>query len=621
MLELRNVKCPGDIRTLSVNQLEQLARQIREKIIQDVSKTGGHIGPSLGTVELTLALHTAFDTPRDLVVWDVGHQTYAHKLITGRYDTFHTLRTLGGISGFPKRSEAPYDVYDTGHAGGSISFALGLAKSRDLKSQNHNIVAVIGDGALTSGIAYEGLTNVGKLGSPLIVVLNDNSMSISKNVGGIAEYLTLLRLAPTYRAAKVAIERTLDHMPNVGSSAISLLRRFKGSFKHFLLPESWFEALGFKYYGPIDGHDIYNLQKVFEEVKTLKKPVFIHVITKKGKGYLFAEKYPEKFHGPGPFNVETGQSLKTPKTFTYSQVFGKALSKFAENNPKIAVISAAMIDGTGLSDFARRFPDRLFDVGIAEGHAVTFAAGLAQGGMIPVVSIYSTFLQRAYDQIVEDVCLQGLKVIFAIDRAGLVGEDGETHHGQFDISYLRHIPGLTIMAPKDEVELVNMLWTALHTENACAIRYPRGEAIGISVDDAIDKPKLLEIGEPETISIGRHINILALGSMVYPAIETAQMLSSQGISAGVINARFVVPFAQSSLKNLIQKTPLLIIEENVESGGFGELITSIAGTECSKIYKVALPNKFIRHGTQTKLRAMNKLDAFSIASRVKKILA
>lgn len=621
MLELRNVESPEDIRNLSVSELESLAEEIRTKIIQTVSKTGGHLAASLGTVELTLALHSVFDTPRDKIVWDVGHQTYAHKLITGRYDRFNTLRTLGGISGFPKRAESLYDVYDTGHASGSISFALGHAKARDLESEEYSVVAVIGDGAMTSGIAYEGLNNAGELGIPLIVILNDNSMSISKNIGGIAQYLTLLRLAPAYRSAKAVVEKMLDHMPNVGASTISWLRRFKGSLKYFLLPEAWFEALGFRYYGPVDGHDIGRLKKVLTEARSLREPVFIHAVTQKGRGYSFAVEHPEKFHGPGPFNAQTGEIIKTPGPPTYSQVFGKALSKFAEDNPKIVAITAAMADGTGLKPFREKFPERFFDVGIAESHAVTFAAGLAQGGMVPVVCIYSTFLQRAYDQIIEDVCLQNLKVIFAVDRAGIAGQDGETHHGQFDLSYLRHIPGLTVMAPKDEKELVNMLWTALNIAGPSAIRYSRGCGTGVPTGDAMAKPEALKLGEPEVISSGKHINILALGSMVHPAIEASQRLAREGISAGVMNARFVVPFDPGTAVSLAQEAPVLVVEENVQDGGFGELVVNAAGHLGHGIHKMALPKTFIQHGSQSELRSIYGLDVSGIVARVNKILA
>lgn len=618
-MELRNVKSPEDIRNLSVNELESLAQQIRSTIIQTVSKTGGHLAASLGTVELTLALHTVFDTPRDKIVWDVGHQTYAHKLITGRYERFHTLRQLGGISGFPKRSESPYDVYDTGHASGSISYALGLAKARELSNEDYSVVVVIGDGALTSGIAYEGLNNAGELKTPLIVVLNDNSMSISENVGGISKYLTLLRLAPAYRSAKAVVEKMLDHIPT-GPSTISWLRRFKGSLKHFLFPEAWFEALGFRYYGPVDGHDIGGLKRVFKEAKSLREPVLIHAVTQKGRGYSFAMEHPEKFHGPGPFNAETGELKQEPAPPTYSQVLGESLVRFAERNPKIVAITAAMADGTGLKPFKEKFPERFYDVGIAESHAVTFAAGLAQGGMIPVVCIYSTFLQRAYDQIVEDVCLQNLKVIFAIDRAGIVGQDGETHHGQFDLSYLRHIPGLTVMAPKDERELINMLWTAINIDGPCAIRYPRGCGIGVPISDVLDQPDTLDVGKPEAISCGEDINILALGSMVYPAIEASRKLAEEGISAGVVNGRFVVPFEREAVAALLKKAPVLVVEENVEDGGFGEMVVNALGGGDNRIHKMALPKRFIQHGSQSRLRSAYGLDVPGIVAQVKKLL-
>ncbi len=618
-MDLRKVESPEDIRNLSIDELKSLAEQIRNKIIGTVSKTGGHLAASLGAVEITLALHSVFDTPKDKIVWDVGHQTYAHKLITGRYHKFHTLRQLGGISGFPKRAESSYDVYDTGHASGSISYALGLAKARDLTDEKYNVVAVIGDGALTSGIAYEGLNNAGELGTPLIVVLNDNSMSISKNIGGICKYLTWLRLAPGYRSTKAAVEKMLDHMPNVGPSTVSWIKRFKGSLKYFLFPEAWFEALGFRYYGPIDGHDIAGLKRVFSEAKALKEPVFIHAVTEKGKGYSFAAKHPEKFHGPGPFDPQTGEIIKTPGPPSYSQVFGKGICRFAEDDPKIVAITAAMTEGTKLGQFRDKFPERFFDVGIAESHAVTFAAGLAQGGMIPVVCIYSTFLQRAFDQIIEDVCLQNLKVIFAIDRAGIVGADGETHQGQFDISYLRPIPNMAIMAPKDERELINMLWTALVLPGPSAIRYPRGCGIGVSIDDVLKEPQVLAPGESEVISCGEDINIVALGSMVYPAIEASRYLAGKGISCGVTNARFVVPLDKDILAGLVQKAPVLVVEENVTDGGFGESVANIIGSP--DIHKLALPRKFIKHGSQGQLRSIQGLDAHGIVRRVEKILA
>ena len=619
LLELRNIRSPEDIRSLPVNELESLAKEIRSKIIQTVSENGGHLASSLGTVELTLALHTVFQTPRDQIVWDVGHQTYAHKLITGRYNSFHTLRKLGGISGFPKRAESPFDVYDTGHASGSISYAAGLARARDLSAGDWNVIAVMGDGALTSGIAYEGLNNAGDLGTRLIVVLNDNSMSISKNTGGIAHYLTLLRLAPAYRSAKAAVEKALDHMPNLGPRTIGWLRRFKGGLKYLLFPEAWFETLGFRYYGPVDGHDIGGLKRVFEEAKSLQEPVLIHVVTKKGKGYSFAETYPEKFHGPGPFNPETGEFTGSSKTPTYSQVFGKAVARFGEAKGQLVAITAAMTDGTGLREFKDKFPDRFFDVGIAESHAVTFAAGLAQGGMIPVVCIYSSFLQRAYDQIIEDVCLQKLKVIFAVDRAGIVGEDGETHHGQFDITYLRTAPGLTVMAPKDEKELVNMLWTALEIPGPCAIRYPRGRGVGVPIEQSLDKPEVLPKG-PEILSYGTDVNIIAIGSVVHPAMEASRVLREKGISCGVVNARFAAPLETDTYKNIVKTAPVLVVEENIPDGGFGESIANAVGSR-SRIHKLSLPLRFIEHGSQSELRSIYGLDTPGIVRKIEDILA
>jgi 1-deoxy-D-xylulose-5-phosphate synthase len=616
-LKLSDVKSPADLRGLPVRDLHSLAREIRDEIVETVSRNGGHLAASLGVVELTLALHTVFDTPRDKIVWDVGHQAYAHKLITGRYDKFHTLRRLGGISGYPKRQESEYDVYDTGHASGSISYALGLAKARDLHHEDYNVVAVIGDGALTSGVAYEGLNNAGELRTRLVVVVNDNSMSISESVGGISYYLTTLRLAPLYRSTKETVERALERMPNLGKRAAGLLRRLKGGLKYFLFPEAWFESLGFRYYGPIDGHDIHAMQNVFEEARKLNEPVLIHVVTQKGRGYAPAMKEPEKFHGPGPFDAKTGAIRVKDGPPAWNKVFGEAMCAFARKDPRIVAITAAMSDGTGLNDFRNAFPDRFFDVGIAESHAVTFAAGLAQGGLLPVVAIYSTFLQRSYDQIIEDVCLQGLKVVFAIDRAGLVGEDGETHQGEFDLSYLNPVPGMTVMAPKDERELVDMLHTALRIPGACAVRYPRGQAVGASYGEALENPELLEPGTAEVISRGRDANLVALGSMVAPALKAAEILQEQGISCGVINARFMKPLDASTFAKAAAGGPLFVLEENVEAGGFGQsVIDALSSMRGASIYKVALPVSFVQHGPQSKLREICGLDAKSIAARV-----
>lgn len=625
-LSLSDVKSPADLRGLPVQDLYSIASAIREEIIHTVSLNGGHLASSLGVVELTLALHTVFDTPRDKIVWDVGHQSYAHKLVTGRYDAFRTLRKFGGISGYPKRVESPYDVYDTGHASGSISYALGLAKARDMQREDYNVVAVVGDGALTSGLAYEGLNNAGDLKTRLIVIVNDNSMSISESVGGISFYLTTLRLAPLYRSTKETIERLLDRMPSLGKRAVSLLRRLKGGLKYFLFPEAWFESLGFRYYGPIDGHDIQAMRRVFEEAKRLDEPVLVHVVTQKGRGYAPAVKDPEKFHGPGPFDPATGEMCAKPGPPVWNKVFGDALCGFAAKDPRIVAITAAMSDGTGLGTFREQFPGRFFDVGIAESHAVTFASGLAQGGLLPVVAIYSTFLQRSYDQIIEDVCLQGLKVVFAIDRAGLVGEDGETHHGQFDLSYLNPVPGMTVMAPKDERELVNMLYTALAMPGPCAVRYPRGQATGTGYADAIDAPELLEVGKAEVLSRGRDANLVALGSMVAPAIEAAEILGQQGISCGVTNARFAKPLDTQTISGLAAEAPVFVLEENVEAGGFGEsvvaaLVPFSGGKEVFQtVTRIALPDRFLPHGSQGELREAYSLDAKSIAGKVRETL-
>jgi len=619
--KLSDVKSPKDLRSMSPRELTEVAVAVRERIVGTVSQTGGHLASSLGVVELTLALHTVFDTPRDKIVWDVGHQCYAHKIITGRCDRFSTLRKFGGMSGYPKRAESPYDVYDTGHASGSISYALGLAKARDLTREDYSVVAVIGDGALTSGVAFEGLNNAGDSRTNLIVVVNDNSMSISESVGGISYYLTTLRLAPVYRSTKQKVEDLLGRWPNLGKTTANLLRRLKGGIKFFLFPEAWFESLGFRYYGPIDGHDIAAMQRVFLEAKTLNEPVLVHVVTQKGRGYVPAEKEPEKFHGPGPFDRVTGEVFKKGGTPAWNKVFGEAMCRFAAKDPKLVAITAAMSDGTGLNGFRTAFPDRFFDVGIAESHAVTFAAGLAQGGMLPVVAIYSTFLQRSLDQIIEDVCLQGQKVVFAIDRAGLVGEDGETHQGEFDLSYLNLVPGMVVMAPKDERELVNMLHTALSLPGPCAIRYPRGAAVGVPYEDTLDAPESLPLGKAEVLNTGSDVNLIALGSMVAPAVEAAAALQAQGISCGVVNARFAKPLDVETFSRLVAGSPVFVLEENVVSGGFGQaVVDALSSKRGAEVHKIGLPEQFLQQGSQAKLREVYGLDAKSIAERVREAL-
>lgn len=615
-ISLSEVRSPEDIRHLSVAELNALAGEIRAKIISTVSRTGGHLGASLGTVELTLALHSVFDTPRDKIVWDVGHQTYAHKLITGRFERFDTLRQYGGLSGYPKSAESPYDVYDTGHASGAISYALGLARARDMTGDDFNVVAVVGDGVLTSGLAFEGLNNARELNTRIIVVINDNSMSISRSVGGMSRFLTLLRIGKTYRGAKDTLEKLLDSFPNLGPRAKRWVKRLKAGLKSYFFPESWFEVFGFRYYGPIDGHNIADLKRVLEEARRMSEPVIIHTVTEKGRGYLPAQVEPEKFHGPGPFDPETGEILSKGNP-TYSKVFGRALCEFAKKNSKIVAITAAMADGTGLSDFRKLFPERFFDVGIAEQHAVTFAAGLAKGGLLPVVAIYSTFLQRAYDQIIEDVCLQKLKVVFAIDRAGIVGEDGETHQGQFDLGYLRSVPGLVVMAPRDERELVNMLYTALTIPGSCAIRYPRGSGPGASIEEALSKPELVQIGKAEVLREGKDANIYALGSMVPAAEDAAERLGKMGISCGVVNARFVKPVDREMVERLLEVGPLLVVEENSPVGGLGEAVLDVVGAAGKHdIGRLTLPDAFIPHGSQAKMRELLGMTADEMVRRI-----
>lgn len=618
MVRLDDVNSPADLKGRSVRELEALAAEIRERIIQTVSRNGGHLGASLGTVELTLALHSVFDSPRDRIIWDVGHQAYAHKLVTGRRSEFHTLRKIGGLSGFPKRAESPHDAFDTGHASNSISVALGLALARDRTGQDYNVIAVIGDGALTGGLAFEGLNNAGRSGTRLIVVLNDNSMSISRNVGGISHYLTRLRTAKSYTRAKARVEEMLQDVPRVGPGFLAFLKRFRGGIKYVLSPGAWFEDLGFKYYGPLDGHDIAAMQEAFLRVRDMDRPVLIHVVTKKGKGYPIAESFPEKFHGPGPFDVSTGEFISSGGAPTWSEVFGETVVEMARRDPSVVAVTAAMTDGTGLREFARLFPDRFFDAGIAEGHAVSFAAGLALGGMKPVVAIYSTFLQRAYDQIVEDVCLQGLGVVFAVDRAGIVGEDGETHQGAFDLSYLRHIPGMTLMAPADENELRDMLWTALSLGKPAAIRYPRGKAYGVPRRE----PRILPLGRAEVIREGADLTIFSVGSMVYPSLEASDILSRMGISCGVVNARFVKPLDVEAVVSAARRGPIVTVEENVGEGGFGSAVLEAlagAGVACP-VKCLALPSRFIEHGPQDVLRERCGLGAHGIAVAVAEFL-
>ncbi len=594
---LKKINSPKDLKALTFEQLNQLANEIREFLIKVVSQTGGHLAPNLGVVELTIALHYALESPKDKIIWDVGHQSYVHKIITGRKDKFSTLRQYQGLCGFPKKSESEHDIFDSGHASNSISVALGLAIARDKKKTNETVVAVIGDGSLTGGMAYEALNQAGHLKTNLIVVLNDNAMSIAKNVGAMSSYLSRIRIDPTYNKLREEIEERIKKIPGVGEKIYALGEHVKESIKHLFVPGMIFEELGFKYIGPIDGHNIEVIATAISLAKQAKGPVLIHVLTQKGKGYPPAESYPDKFHGISPLAQENGELAKKEPLPTYTEVFGKTLIELAKKEEKIIGITAAMPGGTGIDIFAREFPDRFFDVGIAEQHAVTFAAGLALGGFIPVVAIYSTFLERAYDQIIQDIALQGLHIIFAIDRAGLVGEDGPTHHGAFDLSYLRHIPGLVIMAPKDENELRHMIYTATKLSGPVAIRYPRGAGLGVPLEKSFS---LLEIGKWEKLREGKEVCLLAVGRMVELALKTGAILEQKKISTTIINSRFVKPLDEDTIcKEALRHQLLVGMEENSLIGGFCSGVLDILNSRNIKtpFLPIGLPDSFVTHGS------------------------
>lgn len=613
---LAEINCPADIRELSLNELDILAEEIRCLMLEVVSKNGGHLAPGLGVVELTLALHSEFNTPADKLVWDVGHQTYAHKIITGRRDLFPTLRQFKGLSGFPKRMESEYDCFDTGHSSTSISAALGMAKARDLNREKHRVVAIIGDGALTGGLAYEALNQAGELKTDMIVILNDNEMSIVANVGAMSGYLSRMRTDPRYGKGKEEIEQILKRIPRVGPQVARTVERVKDSFKYLMVPGMLFEELGFTYLGPVDGHNIAAMKTVLQNAKKLKGPVLVHVMTQKGRGYHPAEKNQDLFHGIGPFEIETGETAKKTGPPTYTEVFGQTLVKLARSNEKIVAITAAMPMGTGLDKFAEEFPARFFDVGIAEQHAVTFAAGLASQGFHPVVALYSTFLQRAFDQVLHDVAMQKLPVTLAIDRAGLVGEDGETHQGVFDISFLRSIPNLVIMAPKDEGELRQMVAASINLAGPSVIRYPRGSGIGASLSDDL---KPMAIGRGETLRHGDDLCIFAIGAMVTTALQTAALLAKEGIEAAVVNARFVKPLDQELLGSWAAKTGRLVtLEEHVLAGGFGSACLEFiqgAGLDAA-IESIGLPDIFIEQGKPEILRKHYGLTPLGIAEKI-----
>jgi 1-deoxy-D-xylulose-5-phosphate synthase len=616
---LDTINNPDDLRKVPEADLPKLADEIRETIIETVSKTGGHLAPSLGVVDLTVALHYAFDTPEDRIIWDVGHQAYAHKLLTGRRDRFKTLRQHGGISGFPKREESPYDNFNVGHASTSISAALGMVAARDIKGEDFRVVAVIGDGSISAGLAFEGLNQAGHLKKNLIVILNDNEMSISPNVGALSAYLNRMMTGNFYTKLRQETKQFLQNIPRVGESMFNIAKKAEESIKGFMAPGLLFEELGFQYVGPIDGHRMDHLLETFRNIKDFSWPVLVHVITKKGKGCEFAECNPAQFHGTPPFDPETGKAAaKKQKVRSYTEVFGQTMVTLAEDNDKAVAITAAMSDGTGLEQFAAQYPDRFFDVGIAESHGVTFACGLAAEGMRPVAAIYSTFMQRAYDQVMHDLCLQNLPVTLALDRAGLVGEDGPTHHGVFDISYLRHLPNMVIMTPKDENELQHMLKTALEYDGPAALRYPRGTGLGVPMDQEL---KLLSIGKGEVLKDGDDVVIIAIGNMVRPAQEAGERLEAGGISASVVNARFVKPLDEELILRLAKKTGRIVtVEEHALQGGFGSAVLECIEDNrlfAVKILRIGLPDRFIEHGPQAILRQKYGLDADGIFASVR----
>ncbi len=617
-LLLDRINSPEDVKKLSIPELACLAKQIREFIITTISKTGGHLAPSLGVVELTLVLHYLFDSPRDKIIWDVGHQAYAHKIVTGRRDRFHTIRQLNGLSGFPKRSESMHDHFGTGHASTSISSALGMACARDLAGENYHVIAVIGDGALTGGLALEGLNNTGASGKRVIVILNDNEMSISKNVGAFANYLTTLITMPSYNKIKNEIWQLTGKLSILGSKIRNIVGRVDESLKSILVPGLLFERLGFRYFGPIDGHNISRLIRVLKVIKSLDGPMLLHVITRKGKGYEPAEKNASIFHGLGAFDKETGQAVKHGSIPSYNSILGKTLTEIAKENKKIVAITAAMALGTGLIHFADKYPERFFDVGIAEGHAVTFAAGLACQGLKPVVALYSSFLQRAYDSIIHDVALQKLAVVFAIDRAGLVGDDGPTHHGVFDLSYLRIIPNLVVMAPKDELELKRMLLTAVNYQNGpIALRYPRGSGIGVNLAVPVTE---VEIGRAEILAKGKDVLIVAVGPVVYNALKAREKLLAQHIEVMVVNARFIKPLDEELFCELFKKFSLIVtLEDNSIQGGFGSALNELLVQKADKhimLHRLGIPDWFIEQGALDELYRQVGLDVEGIVKAV-----
>ncbi len=611
MNKILNYSFPDDLKSMDSERLEELAGEIREFLIDSVSLTGGHLASNLGAVELTIALHKVFDCYKDRIIWDVGHQSYVHKILTGRASEFNTLRQIGGLSGFPKQSESDADVFDTGHASNSISLAAGLAAARDLAGEDYSVISVIGDGALTGGLAFEGLNNLGVMKTKAIVIVNDNGMSISRNTGGIAAHLGNLRMSSRYEHAKDTVRSALNMIPVVGTGIAKGISDIKNSVKYALSSDSAvFESFGFKYIGPIDGHSIDVLVSTLESARQIDGPVLIHAVTTKGKGYSFAEEEPGKFHGIGRFDKHTGKAVQQEPG--YSNAFGRHLTELALKDSRICAVYAAMEEGTGLTLFKETFPERAFDAGIAEEHAVTFAAGLAKGGLRPFVTVYSTFLQRAYDEIIEDVCIQKLPVVFAIDRAGCVGRDGETHHGIFDISYLSHMPGMTVLAPRDFAELYEMMEYALTLDGPAAIRYPRGGQKVLPEEFGVYS---IEAGRAQKLISGSDVEIWACGNMVYDAFEVFKILDSRGIRAGVVNARFISPVDAVTLEETDGRVKLIVtMEDNILKGGFGSQISALA--KKTQVLSFGWPDRFIEHGSVDELKRKYGLDSESVAERI-----
>lgn len=612
---LEQIEKENDIKQIEEENYSVLAEEIREFLIEKISVTGGHLGSNLGAVELTMALHLSLQLPQDKIIWDVGHQSYTHKLLTGRREGFENLRKYGGMSGFPKRKESPCDSFDTGHSSTSISAGLGLVKARDIQGEKHTIVSVIGDGSLTGGMAYEALNNASRLETNFIIVLNDNNMSISENVGGVSKYLNNIRTADKYLDLKEGIYNKLRGVPKYGDTVIESIRRAKSGFKQLVIPGMFFEDMGLTYLGPVDGHDIPAMMRVLKEAKRCKNGVLVHVLTQKGKGYAPAERHPARFHGAEPFEIETGLPSKARTSASYTDIFSTVMCKLGDRDKLVVAITAAMPDGTGLKRFRNRFPERFFDVGIAEEHAVTFAAGLAAGGLKPIVAIYSSFLQRAYDQILHDVCIQNLPVVFAIDRAGLVGSDGETHQGIFDLSYLSSIPNMHIMAPKNKWELSDMIKFAVNLGVPVAIRYPRGEAYtGLQQYRAP-----IVYGKSEALYEEEDLVLMAVGSMVKTAEKVREELKQRGYSCSLVNARFVKPIDEELIKQLSKEHRLIVtLEENVASGGYGEKVRAYLDrieASCSHM-AITIPDAYVEHGNVEVLRQELGLDADSIVKRI-----